>query len=397
MIGIVAAIAVIGAGAALFFGLRGGDDDDPSTTTTVPTATAEADEPDPDPTPEGDPSEDPTPVEEPTASEDPNATQDPTPVSDPPPATDPGADVGSIDNPAGLGEVFVWAEHQATVVEFLDPVAEGLLHDFGGDPEAGNEFVAIVYDVTYTGSDIFDDQSIFTNAQAGGEDLTGYACIFDDAALQARGYHQFVFEYVAGYTTRTISCFEVPSDQRASLVGIVENFAEFEVGPIAFSQGGAELPDPPAITATADLSSLPTLAYGETATWEEWTGTVVNVEDARDSGLLSEFGPEIGEGRTPLLITYDVTYTGTETDSFIDIEPMIIGEQIVSDFGACQLDYDKLEAAGIDDVFELGAGQSATLAVCLPIADDQLDNAVIRLAPFYGQADDAQYYPVGVG
>ncbi|MFV2039750.1 MAG: hypothetical protein ACC660_05865 [Acidimicrobiales bacterium] len=302
------------------------------------------------------------------------------------------SDVGTLNKPAGLGETYVWEEWRGAVTGVVDAEAQKLLAEFSEAPAAGNVFLVVMYDITYTGSDI-TGFAPFIVGVSGSRLFDAFGCSLDPVALATLGRDAFAFELVPGQTARLAECFEVPAAEVDDIAISLDNVQQF--GPeIIFAPGGGSLPDPGPVTATPEYSGVAVLPQNTLAEWEEWSGTITGLTDAEQAGLVSTLSQPSEDGSTYMAVTYDVTYLGTSASEFNPLQVAALGSAVFGSFGNCILDPDLLDAAGIEDVFELVPDQTASLAQCLEIPDDEIDSVVLRLSnPIEFRTEPFYYLP----
>lgn len=303
------------------------------------------------------------------------------------------SDVGTLAKPAGLGQIYVWEEWRGAVVGVVDAETQELLAQFAEPPAAGNIFLVVMYDITYTGSDL-TGFAPFIVGLSGSREFDAFGCSLDPVALAEQGRDAFVFELVAGQTARLAECFEVPAEDGDDVLISLDNVQQF--GPeIIFAPGGKDLPDPGQVSASPDFSDIDLLPYGSMVEWERWSGKITGMIDAQLAGLVSPLSEPAQDGYTYMAVTFNVTYTGTDASDFYPLQVAALGSAVFESFGKCSLDPDLLADTGIETIFELVPGQTASLAQCLEIPDDELDTVVLRLSnpiefrtdPFYYSAN----------
>lgn len=300
----------------------------------------------------------------------------------------PPEEVGSRARPAAFGGIYEWSDWRAGVVEVLDPDAEGLLAEFAEPPASGKTFVAVVYEVSYLGTDLTGYEPILVTA-VGSEPYEAFGCFLDSAALAERNIQVLEFELLTGQTMRLAECFEVPEDEADELVFALENFEEFD-GEVVFSPDGEPLPDLDPIRASPDYSEIPIKSFGTETAWEEWTAAITDLAPA-DEGLVSRFSNPPRAGHSYQVISYEVTYTGSEPVGSLQVYPSVLGSSVFTSQG-CVLDSQLLEDRGFETGFELRPNEPVTVAECIEVPDAELDDLVIRLESFGAISDLASYY-----
>lgn len=288
-------------------------------------------------------------------------------------------DIATRANPAAFGETYDWGDWRATVHELVDANEAGLVADFDDPPGDGNTFVTVLYDITYTGPELTGVEP-FVVSVVGTEVYEAFGCFLDDAALAERAIQPLEFELVAGQTRPQADCFEVPADEVDDLVVTLENFEGFD-GEVAFAASGSPLPTLGPVEASPDYDRLDLVPAGTTVQLDTWAVSLVEVLDAEPADLLGRFSSPPRPGSRYLVLLHEVTYTGSNPSSPVDVVADALGTEVFGR-GSCSLDTSALSArgvAGVNDVIEAPAGETLTFASCVQIPDDELDSFVVRI------------------
>ena len=295
----------------------------------------------------------------------------------------PGIDVttsaaGTVDDPAAFGETYGWPEWRGTVIEVLDAVEEGLVAEFDDPPPPGNSHVAVIYEASYVGGDLSAFEPFIIDA-ATTDVVERFACILDTAALDAIGVSTGIFELVPGQTVRLAVCLEVATDAVDGMLVSLDNVNVFD-DPIVFGPGGALLEplDPPPLDGSE--RSFDVVPYGTLLEDDGWQGTVVDVFDATEAGIVSEFAVEPRAGSVYLAVVYDVTNGSDDDADFIPIRVTGIGSGVFEGFNSCFLDAEASAERNIEiNRFELASGESVRTAACLEVPADEASTFVVRM------------------
>lgn len=344
-------VAVVGALAAVVFLLAstGGDDDADGDTSPAPAVTA------------------------------PPANATPTPRQ----GALPGIDVttssaGGPDDPAAFGEIYGWPEWRGSVVEVVDAVEAGLVAEFDDPPPAGSSHVAVIYEATYVGGDLSAFEPFIVDA-ANATVEERFACILDTAALDAIGVSSGILEVVPGQTVRLAVCLEIATEAVAGLQVSLDNVNVFD-DPVVFGPGGSLLEplDPPPLDAAE--RAFDTVPYGTLLEDDGWQGTVVEVFDASEAGVVSDFAAEPPGGAVFLAVVYEVTNATDDDAEFIPIRVTGIGSAVYEGFNSCFLDAEAIGERNVEiNRFELGSGETVRVASCLEVPAAEADSFVVRL------------------
>lgn len=315
----------------------------------------------------------------PTASTTTEQTATPTPGQDVIPGIDvTTSSVGTTADPAAFGEVYGWPEWRGTVVEVVDATEAGLVAEFDDPPADGFSHMAVIYEATYVGGNLSAfEPFIIDSPNATVEER--FACILDTAALEGIGVASGIFELVPGQTVRLAICLEVATSDVDGLQVSLDNVNVFE-DPVVFGPGGSLLEplDPPPLDA-ADRS-LDTVPYGTLLEDEGWQGTVVEVFDANEAGVVSEFAEPPPEGSRFLAVVYEVTNATDEDADFIPIRVTGIGSAVFEAFNACFLNAEAIAERNVEiNRFELAAGESVRVASCLEVPAEEASTFVVRI------------------
>lgn len=343
-------VVLVGAIAAAVFLLANGDGDD------------EADEPSPTPA---------------VSSNGDTAT--PTPRQGALPGIDvTTSSVGTVTDPAAFGEVYGWPEWRGSVIDVVDAVEAGLVAEFDDPPPPGSSHVAVIYEATYVGGDLSAFEPFIVDAPNTVVEER-FACILDTAALEAIGVSSGIFELVPGQTARLAVCLEVATAAVDGLLVSVDNVNVFDA-PVVFGPGGSLLEplDPPPLDAAE--RSLDTVPYGTLLEDDGWQGTVTEVFDATDAGVVSEFAGEPRAGAVFLAVVYDVTNATDDDADFIPIRVTGIGSAVYEGFNSCFLDADAMAERNVEiNRFELASGESVRVAACLEVPAEETSSFVVRM------------------
>lgn len=327
---------------------------------------------------------------------------DTAPAADPTPRRGalPGIDVttssaGTIDDPAAFGEVYGWPEWRGTVIEVVDAVEADLVADFDDPPPEGSSYVAVVYEATYVGGDISAFEP-FVIDTPGTTVIERFACILDTAALAANGISAGIFELVPGQTARLAVCLEIATGEvDDGLLVSLDNVNVFG-DPIVFGTGGSLLEplDPPPLDSVEVPETVP---FGTILDDDGWQGTVVEVFDAADAGVVSTFAPDPADDATYLAVVYHVTNTTDDDADFIPIRVTGIGSAVYEGFNSCFLDAEAMAERNVEiNRFELDSGASVRVAACLDVPTDEAATLVIRLQNSFAGGGSFLLFP-GLG
>ena len=286
--------------------------------------------------------------------------------------------VGTADDPAAFGEIYGWPEWRGSVIEVVDAVEAELVAEFDDPPPAGSSHVAVIYEATYVGGDLSAFEPFIVDA-ANTIVEERFACILDTAALGAIGVSTVIFELVPGQTVRLAVCLEVATEAVAGLQVSLDNVNVFDDA-IVFGPGGSLLEplDPPPLDAVERSSD--TVPYGTLLEDDGWQGTVVEVFDATDAGVVSDFAAEPPDGAVYLVVVYDVTNATEEDADFIPIRVTGIGSAVYEGFSSCFLDAEAMAERNVEiNRFELDSGESVRVAACLEVPTEDASSFVVRL------------------
>ncbi len=362
LLAVAIGVALVGAAAAAIFLLSGSSDDEPSEAF-VPTVA-------PAPT-----------AEEPT----------------PRPGAVPGVDVssgtvGTVTDPAAFGEVYGWPQWRGSVVDVIDAVEAGLVAEFDDPPPDGRAHLVVIYDVTYVGGDLSAFEPFLLDAP----EVTieeRFACVLDTEALAAIGATTGVYELAPAQTVRLAVCIEVAEADADGLLISLDNVNVFDE-PIVFGAEGSALEplDPPPFD--ADDRTFETVPYGTILDDEGWQGTVVEVFDAQEAGLVSEFAQPPTEGRVYVVVAYDVTNTSAEDADFIPVRITGLGTAVFESFNDCFLDVEASAERGLEiNRFELAAGETVRLASCLDVPVDERGTFAVRIQNSFSVSGEFLLFP----
>ncbi|MEM7285085.1 MAG: hypothetical protein AAF480_01945 [Actinomycetota bacterium] len=133
------------------------------------------------------------------------------------------------------------------------------------------------------------------------------------------------------------------------------------------------------VTTSAVGTTADPAAFGEVYGWPQWRGSVLEVVDAIEAGLVADFDEAPAEGSSHVAVIYEVTYVGGGLSAF---EPFLVdspGTDVIERF-ACILDTAKLDAIGVaTGIFELVPGQTVRLAVCLEVPEGAVGQMRVSL------------------
>ena len=203
-----------------------------------------------------------------------------------------------------------------------------------------------------------------------------------------------MFELVPGQTARLAECFAVAESDVDEVVVTIESAPEFDSA-VVFERDGESLPVLDPVTVAPDYSDLVTQPFGFLQTWVDWRGGIIEVVDAEDGELLSDFSEPPRDGFTYMALISEVTYTGTEGADFNALQVAALGSGVFDTFSNCILSTDLLQARGLDVGFEFAPGQTATVAQCVEVPEDELDSMIYRMINTFDFDADPVYYTAG--
>ena len=125
----------------------------------------------------------------------------------------------------------------------FDAAEAEALSEFAEPPPPDTTFLAVVYEVTYTGAEISSYDPVVVSVQ-GSQIYEPFACFLEPNALAARGIFVGSYELVAGQRTRLADCFAVPTEEVDQLLFTLDNFQIYDADEVVYAPTGAELPDP---------------------------------------------------------------------------------------------------------------------------------------------------------
>jgi hypothetical protein len=307
----------------------------------------------------------------------------------------PDGSVGTIEMPAAYGSVYDMEDWRATVVDLVDPLAEGFLADFTEEPPAGFVDVMVVYIGQYFGEEI-GSLDPFLVRGIGSEEYESFDsdCALDGLALSAQGLSAFA-SAVPGQQLTFAECLTVPEDEAAALVVQIEHAFSFSAPVVNFSAVGTVAPDPgPREEPVVDLAAGAT-AFGETIPLgKDWTFSLVAVADGVAEGLMSEFGEDPPEGSTHAVIVYEATYSGADE---VGSDPFIVeglGSAVYDELTSlCSVDGAAADDAyGTTVEFEFPPGETYRQAVCITVPQSEVAELVVKAGNVFDfEADPVRF------
>lgn len=289
--------------------------------------------------------------------------------------------VGTLEMPAAYGSVYDMEDWRATVVDLVDPAAEGLLASFTEEPPAGFVDVMVVYIGQYFGQEL-GSLDPFLVRGIGSEEYESFDsdCALDGPALAEQGLTAFA-SAVPGQQLTFAECLTVPEDEVAALVVQIEHAFSFSAPVVSYSADGTVGPDPgQREEPVVDLAAGAT-AFGETIPLgQDWTFSVVTVVDGLAEALMSEFGEDPPEGSTHAVIVYEATYSGADE---IASDPFIVeglGSAVYPGLTSlCSVDGAAAAAAyGTTVEFEFPPGETYRQAVCITVPQSEVAGLVVK-------------------
>jgi hypothetical protein len=289
--------------------------------------------------------------------------------------------VGTFEMPAAYGSVYDMDDWRATVVDLVDPAAEGFLADFTEEPPAGFVDVMVIYIGQYFGEEIGSLDPFLVRGIGSDEyESVDSDCALDGPALSAQGLSTFA-SAVPGQQLTFAECLTVPEDEAAALVVQIEHAFSISAPVVNFSAVGTVAPDPgQREEPVVDLAAGAT-AFGETIPLgEDWTFSLVTVADGVAERLMSEFGEDPPEGSTHAVIVYEATYSGADE---VASDPFIVqglGSAVYDGLmSLCSVDGAAAAGAyGTTVEFEFPPGETYRQAVCITVPQSEVAGLVVK-------------------
>ncbi len=316
----------------------------------------------------------------------------------------PQRDAGTRDNPVAIGELVAIGDWLVRLVSAVPDAADQLLadDDFLDPPAAGNVFFLVKLEGTYVGEASAAMWGEFLFNAVGSSNVEydefGASCGFIDGGLSNQG-EAFPGGSVSGY-----QCFEVSAEDADTLTIYLEPV--FSAGPDdrVFLAPRDGVGSPTGIALPGDLgpgggtgagSRANPAAIGSYAQIGDWFVRLQGVDlDATDRVLSAgTFNEEPKSGYTYVLADIDVTYVGSEPESFwFGLDWTGVGPDNVA--------IDVFEATCGLLANEMGTGTefftngSASGEICLAVPTDGLDELVLFFDSFDG---DRQFFAINDG
>ena len=116
--------------------------------------------------------------------------------------------------------------------------------------------------------------------------------------------------------------------------------------------------------------------------------------DAAEAGVVSDFAQPAAEGRTYVVVAYDVTNTTAEDADFIPVRITGLGSAVFESFNDCFLDVEASAQRGLEiNRFELAAGQTVRLAACLDVPTEERSTFAVRIQNSFSVSGEHLLFP----
>ncbi|MGI9605402.1 MAG: hypothetical protein ACR2P0_04620 [Acidimicrobiales bacterium] len=302
-------------------------------------------------------------------------------------------DVGSSDNPAGIGGVFAFDGWRGGIIQVEDAVEAGWIAD-SDSPPAGSTWVAVVYEAQHLGTELGATEPFIVYADGNAEyNSFDNDCFLDPTVLADRGI-QTIAKAIPGEIVLASVCLEIPEDEVEGITYVLSNAFSID-SDVRYVVGGAEIdPLEPAEVPDLDITAG-AIPFGEVHEFDDqWTATVVTVVDGVAEGLISEFAGPPPAGSTHAVVIYEATYSGSDADTLDPFLAEAFGSGVYTTINSlCFVDTVVAnEAYGVSLEFEVPAGHTYRETSCVTVPVTELGDLVVSLDNVFSATSEAQLF-----